>query len=201
MIGESLIEEAGIVARAQEILNGALGEPHVVSQVIDQLLPRIEKINQGSFKDSASVGEFYGFIARALTSKPYDLNPEDMVTIWSGVMKTFPGLHQRYALARAVIAAYVVRGAKRKRWAKVPEYFMETNELPIYVLSDTSDLNHVQRRLTEVSNSIEELNKTIGEKQITHEPAFLSKVVENFRTGLTPIQGKVQLALRNAPEL
>lgn len=145
------------------------GIHHPVVAVIDQHLPAITQIEQGYSAITVNQDRFiyinqnYGFLADALVEAgSYTLDPEDLITIWSRAREVFSqSRYQRYALAGMVASAYAIQGVENLEWTKFPRHYLETSELPEGVTRDRSGLLHVSRRLDEIGDSLDELNRYV----------------------------------------
>lgn len=140
------------------------GVIHPVLAVIDHHLPTIARLHEGyaqitnNQEQQRFVSANYGFFADALVETgPYSLEPSELIVIWSRAREVFSGYH-RYSLAGMVSSAYAIQGAKNPEWRKFPRHYLETHELPEGVARDKSGLLHVQSRLDQVGESLEDIS-------------------------------------------
>ena len=140
---------------------------HRIVAVLDQQAPRLAQLQEdygqiaNNQEEQCFISENYGFLADALVDAgSFSLQAEDLISIWSCAMDMFGthGRYQRYALARMVSTAYAVQGVANPEWKTFPRSFAERAGLPDALITDREGLTHVQERLHDIGEAIDDIN-------------------------------------------
>ncbi len=159
---------------------------HPVIALLESYAPQIEELNQRYRKitDNQEQQKFLrenlGFLADALEgTEDFTLTPLELIAIWSKAHEFFSG-YGRYALARMLSCAYAIKNGQNQAYRGFVRHRLEDRELPQEVKQDREGLLYIQRRLAEISASLDEVDfYTYGTRESAMELGFnLAKRVQ-----------------------
>lgn len=137
------------------------GISHPIITLLEEHQSRIAELNAGAPPRpdpnyDGYIKKHYGFLVDAMVEAgEFTLYPQETIAIWSKAVEVLSKSQpHRHIFATALVGAFAIQGMSEPERKQLPRHFVETGQLPDVIAQNRPSLEHLQKRLGQLSESL-----------------------------------------------